>query len=155
MLFALVASRALAASSKLAATGWIADDVHIDGLSEISHDACYRAMDYLLTIEPDPAEEAYFQVTDLLNLEVDLPFFDTTSTYSETGEADEPIPRDKDGNRVDEDDEAAVKDTGSAPTGNRRTRATTCRRWWSGWRSPGTGSRCGCGPGRAAPPTPT
>ena len=112
VLFALVANRALAASSKLAATGWIAGDVHIDGLEEISDDACYRAMDYLLTIEPDLAEEAYFQVTDLLSLEVDLLFFDTTSTYFETGEADELVPRDQDGNRVDGDDEAAVKDTG-------------------------------------------
>jgi hypothetical protein len=112
VLFALVANRALAASSKLAATGWIAGDVHIDGLDEISDDACYRAMDYLLTIEPGLAEEAYFQVTDLLNLEVDLLFFDTTSTYFETGEEDEPVPRDKDGQRVSADDENAVKETG-------------------------------------------
>ena len=113
VLFALVANRALAASSKLAATGWIADDAHIDGLDEIDEQSCYRAMDYLLAIEPDLAKEAYFQVTDLLNLEVDLLFFDTTSTYFETGEADEPVPRDKDGNRVeDDDDEAAVKSTG-------------------------------------------
>jgi IS4 transposase len=112
VLFALVANRALAASSKLAATGWIADDVHIDGLEEISDDACYRAMDYLLTIEPELAKEAYFQVTDLLNLEVDLLFFDTTSTYFETGEADDPVPRDKDGQPVEEDDDAAVKSTG-------------------------------------------
>ena len=48
-------------------------------------------MDYLLTIEPALAKEAYFQVTDLLNLEVDLLFFDTTSTYFETEEADEPV----------------------------------------------------------------
>jgi hypothetical protein len=76
VLFALSANRALAASSKLAATGWIADDVHIDGPGEIGDDACYRAMDYLLTIEPEMAKAAYFQVTDLLNLEVDLLFFD-------------------------------------------------------------------------------
>jgi hypothetical protein len=76
VLFALVANRALAASSKLAAAGWIAGDVHIDGLSDIDEQACYRAMDYLLTIEPDLAKAAYFQVTDLLNLEVDLLFFD-------------------------------------------------------------------------------
>ena len=80
VLFALVANRALAASSKLAATGWICDDVHIEGLEEIDEQSCYRAMDYLLTIEPDLAKEAYFQVTDLLNLEVDLLFFDTTTT---------------------------------------------------------------------------
>src|SRR5437899_9931938 len=51
-------------------------------------------MDYLLAIEPDLAKEAYFQVTDLLNLEVDLLFFDTTSTYFELDEADEPVDRD-------------------------------------------------------------
>jgi hypothetical protein len=71
-----------------------------------------RALDYLLTIEPGLAEEAYFQVTDLLSLEVDLLFSDTTSTYFETGEADEPVPRDKDGNRAAADDESAVKETG-------------------------------------------
>ena len=112
VLFALVANRALAASSKLAAAGWIGGDAHIDGLDEIDEQSCYRAMDYLLTIEPDLAKEAYFQVTDLLNLEVDLLFFDTTSTYFETGEADEPVPRDKDGNCAGEGDDAAVKDTG-------------------------------------------
>jgi hypothetical protein len=69
-------------------------------------------MDYLLTIEPEMAKAAYFQVTDLLNLEVDLLFFDTTSTYFETGEADEPVPRDSDGRHVEADDKAAVKDTG-------------------------------------------
>ena len=35
-------------------------------------------MDRLLEIEPVLAEQAYHQVTDLLNLEVDLLFFDTT-----------------------------------------------------------------------------
>lgn len=97
VLFALVANRALDASSKLAATEWIAGDVHIDGLEEINDEACYRAMDWLLQIEPALAKEAYFQVTDLLNLEVDLIFFDTTSTYFETDDADEPVARDEDG----------------------------------------------------------
>lgn len=112
VLFALAANRALAASSKLAAAGWIGDDAHIDGLEEIDEQSCYRAMDYLLTIEPEMAKEAYFQVTDLLNLEVDLLFFDTSSTYFETAEADDPVPRDKDGNRVAEDDDAKAKDIG-------------------------------------------
>jgi hypothetical protein len=114
VLFALVANRALAASSKLAATEWIADDVHIEGLEAINDDACYRAMDYLLTIEPALAKEAYFQVTDLLNLEVDLLFFDTTSTYFETEEADEPVPRDSEGRRLGpgDDPSTAAKEMG-------------------------------------------
>jgi hypothetical protein len=107
VLFALVANRALAASSKLAAADWVCSDVHVDGLDEVTDDACYRAMDQLLAIEPDLAEQAYYQVTDLLNLEVDLLFFDTTSAYFETEEADEDVPRDMRGERVP----AGSKDT--------------------------------------------
>ena len=99
-LLALVANRALAASSKLAAADWISGDVHVDGLPETSDDACYRAMDHLLEIEPGLAEQAYYQLTDLLNLEVDLLFFDTTSTYFETEQEDADVPRDERGERV-------------------------------------------------------
>jgi len=94
ILFALTANRALKPSSKLAATEWIAYDVHIDGLSEVVDEACYRAMDALIGVETVVAREIYHQVADLLNLEVDLLFFDTTSTYFETGESDEPAARD-------------------------------------------------------------
>jgi hypothetical protein len=97
ILFALVANRALKPSSKLAATDWVAHDVHIDGLSEVCDEACYRAMDALLAIEQVLTRRVYDQVADLLNLEVDLLFFDTTSTYFETGEADEPAARDGQG----------------------------------------------------------
>jgi len=112
VLFALVANRALAASSKLAAAGWISNDVHIENLPGIGEQSCYRAMDYLLAIEPQLAEEAYRQVTGLLNLEVDLLFFDTTSTYFETGEADEPVTRDKDGRCVEEDSDQKAREIG-------------------------------------------
>ena len=105
VLFALAANRALAASSKLAAADWVCCDVHVDGLDEVTDDACYRAMDHLLAIERSLAEQAYHQVTDLLNLEIDLLFFDTTSTYFETEEADEDVPRDAGGIRVTPDDE--------------------------------------------------
>jgi hypothetical protein len=97
ILFALTANRALKPSSKLAATDWIAHDVHIDGLGEVVDEACYRAMDALLGVEAVVDKEIYHQVADLLNLEVDLLFFDTTSTYFETGEADEPVARDEHG----------------------------------------------------------
>jgi Transposase DDE domain len=111
VLFALVANRALAASSKLAAAGWISDDVHIDGLDAIDEQSCYRAMDYLLTIEPELAREAYFQVTDLLNLEIDLLFFDTTSTYFELDAPDEPLDRDERGTVIEEGSDVSVDKT--------------------------------------------
>ena len=81
VLFALVANRALAPSSKLAATAWIANDVHLPGLASTSDDACYRAMDWLLSVEPQVARGVYDAVADLLNLQVELLFFDTTSTH--------------------------------------------------------------------------
>src|SRR6266851_1849141 len=48
VLFALVANRALAPSSKLAAARWVNQDVLIPGLPATSDDACYRAMGWLL-----------------------------------------------------------------------------------------------------------
>ena len=88
VLFALVANRALAPSSKLAAAGWVNDEVLIDRLEHTSEDACYRAMDWLLEITHALEQEVFHQVANLLNLEVDLLFFDTTSTSLELDEPD-------------------------------------------------------------------
>ena len=118
VLFALVANRALAASSKLAAAEWVREDVHVDGLDETSDDACYRMMDRLLEIEPVLAEQAYHQVTDLLNLEVDLLFFDTTSTYFETEAADEDIPRNARGEPVPPGSQDTAGEAGFRTNGN-------------------------------------
>ncbi len=67
-------------------------DVVIPGLGNLGEDPqpLYRAMDWLLEVEDDLAEAVYWATADLLNLEVDLLFFDTTSTYFETETADEP-----------------------------------------------------------------
>ena len=108
VLFALVANRALAPSSKLAAAGWVSNDVHVPGLPEVSEDACYRAMDWLLQVEPTLARNVYDAVADLLNLEVDLLFFDTTSTRFQIEQADEALPRDEYGQRVEDPDDAAT-----------------------------------------------
>jgi DDE family transposase len=101
VLFALVANRALAPSSKLAATSWVAHDVHLPGLDAVSDDACYRAMDWLIAVEDRLARGVFDAVADLLNLEVDLIFFDTTSTYFETEDADPAVWRDEHGRVVE------------------------------------------------------
>ena len=72
-LFALVANRALAPSSKLAVTGWVAGDVHIEGLDQVSGDACYRAMDELHAMEGDVGKKVYDSLASLLNLEAPRP----------------------------------------------------------------------------------
>ena len=69
----------------------------IDRLPETTDDACYRAMDWLHQVKDAVEREIFGQVANLLDLEVDLPFFDTTSTYVELGWEDDPVPRDKNG----------------------------------------------------------
>jgi IS4 transposase len=107
VLFALVANRALDPSSKLAAAHWVGRKAWIGGLSATSDDACYRAMDWLHQVKEPVEQEIFHQVANLLNLEVDLLFFDTTSTYFEVDEEDEAVPRDKNGNVTDDEQQAA------------------------------------------------
>ena len=116
--------------------------VHIDGLGDVGDDACYRAMDWLHDVRGELEKQMYFQVADLLNLQVDLLFFDTTSAYFEIGEADEEVPRDwhgkktagqgsTDGNQPDgggDEEYLAGGRPGSGGTASPRTPATTCRR---------------------------
>jgi hypothetical protein len=112
VVFALVANRALRPSSKLAASEWVTHDVALPGLDQVSDDACYRAMDDLLRIEARLSRQVYDATADLLNLEVDLLFFDTTSTYFELDEGDELAWRDERGHRVEQGHPAAVKQAG-------------------------------------------
>jgi len=92
VLFALVANRAVAPSSKLAASEWASEDAAISGLDAMDEDQAYRAMDLLVEADAQGAvqEAVFFAAADLLNLEVDLLFFDTTSTYFERDEPDQP-----------------------------------------------------------------
>ena len=85
VLFALVANRALDPSSKLAASEWAERDAAIGGLDSMSDDQAYRAMDLLIEADATAKvqEAVFFAVANLLNLEVDVLLFDTTSTYFE------------------------------------------------------------------------
>lgn len=88
-LFAMVANRALEPLSKLATEDWVGHDVVIPGLPEFDVQQGYRAMDFLVEADEAIQKEVFHAVADLLNLEVDLLFFDTTSTYFETEETEE------------------------------------------------------------------
>jgi hypothetical protein len=63
----------------LAAAEWASHDVAIPGLDGMDDDQAYRAMDLLIEADTDASvqEAVFFAVADLLNLEVDLLFFDT------------------------------------------------------------------------------
>jgi hypothetical protein len=85
LLFCLVANRALDPMSKLAALEWAQQDTWLPAVGELGGDPqiFYRAMDFLLDCDEDVQREVFFAVSDLLNLQVDLILFDTTSTYFE------------------------------------------------------------------------
>ena len=85
LLFCLVANRALDPMSKLAALEWAQQDTWLPGVGELGGDPqiFYRAMDFLLDCDEQVQREVFFAVSDLLNLQVDLILFDTTSTYFE------------------------------------------------------------------------
>ena len=89
VVFALVCQRACEPGSKLAATGWVAERVAIAGCAGFTDDAAYAAMDFLLDALPEIAAEVFGSVAHLLNLDLDIVFVDTTSTYWETETADE------------------------------------------------------------------
>ncbi|HYX47756.1 MAG TPA: IS1634 family transposase [Sphingomicrobium sp.] len=91
VIFAMVANRALEPLSKLAGSKWVTERAWIAGLPELDEDSCYRSMDWLLEVEDELCQAVYFATADLLNLEVDLLFFDTTSTYFERDEPDQDV----------------------------------------------------------------
>jgi Transposase DDE domain len=91
LIFTLVANRALDPCSKRHALEWAAADVALPGVGELGGEpqVFYRAMDFLLQADPQIQEQVFFAVANLLNLEVDVLLFDTTSTYFETEDDDE------------------------------------------------------------------
>jgi hypothetical protein len=104
VLFGLVAARAIEPASKLATAAWLSRRTFISGLTDgdgesggVSEDECYRAMDWLIETAPQIEREVFWSVASLLDLEVDLLFFDTTSTYFETEDADPAVARDERG----------------------------------------------------------
>ncbi len=89
-IFAMVANRALNPASKLKVEDWVSHDVFIPGLAEVPVQHLYRAMDFLLEAAEELQKDIFFSVAHLFNLEVDLLYFDTTSTYFEVEEDDKP-----------------------------------------------------------------
>jgi hypothetical protein len=126
VVFALVAQRALEPASKLAATRWVAERVAIDGLPAFSDDQAYAAMDFLLAALAEIAGEVFGSVAHLLNLDLDIVFVDTTSTYWEVEVADELAELAED---VDDDGCPGRSRTLRGRSGTPRTTATTCPRW--------------------------
>jgi hypothetical protein len=89
-LFAMVANRACAPSSKLYCyEQWLREEVRIAGTEGLELHHLYRAMDLLEASKEGIAKALYFRLAELLNLDVELIFYDTTSVHFELDEEDE------------------------------------------------------------------
>jgi hypothetical protein len=89
-LFLLVAHRAIAPSSKLECwSRWRRDGVYLPSADPVRLQDVYRCMDFFLEHKEQIERAVYFKVADLLNVDVDLIFYDTTSLHFEIDEEDE------------------------------------------------------------------
>lgn len=90
-LFAMIANRALAPSSKLYCwDNWL-EDVRIEGTQELKLQHLYRAMDFLEANKEAIERAIYFRMANLLSLDVEIVFYDTTSLHFEIDEPDRGI----------------------------------------------------------------
>ena len=83
-IFAMVVNRATDPCSKLAIPEWTRERVALPfDTEQLDEDRLYRSMDLLLAAHEEVQKEVFFAAADLLNLEVDLLLYDTTSSYFE------------------------------------------------------------------------
>lgn len=83
-IFAMVANRACAPSSKLYCyEQWLRADVRLTGTADLRLQHLYRAMDFVEAHKADLEKAIFFKVSDLLDLDVDVIFYDTTSLHFE------------------------------------------------------------------------
>lgn len=123
VLFGLVAARVIEPASKLATAAWLSRRTHITGLTDnppadvddgdqqrpvVGDDECYRAMDWLIEAAGRVEREVFWSLATLLDLQVDLLFFDTTSTYFCTEDGDAPVTRDRCGHPIADPGERAT-----------------------------------------------
>jgi hypothetical protein len=79
-LFAMLANRACAPCSKLYCyEQWLREDVRIEGTNTLALHHLYRAMDMLEAHKEGIEQALYFRLAELLHLDVELIFYDTTS----------------------------------------------------------------------------
>jgi transposase len=92
--FTMVANRCLAPRSKLGCyERWMREDVYFPEGGSIGLHHLYRAMDFLSEHKSEIEEALYWRLADLLSMDVDLIFYDTTSIHFEVGREDEQLRR--------------------------------------------------------------
>lgn len=89
-LFAMVANRCLSPYSKLYCwEQWLREEVFLPSAQPLELHHLYLAMDFLETHKAEVEKAIYFKMADLMNADVDLIFYDTTSLHFEVDEEDE------------------------------------------------------------------
>lgn len=89
-LFAMVANKALKPYSKLYChEQWLSEEVFFPGREALELQHLYRAMDFLEAHKEEIERAIYFRMADLLDVDVDLIFYDTTSLHFEIEAEDE------------------------------------------------------------------
>ena len=89
-LFAMAAQRLDDPGSKLScATRWLPDIAWLPEADNLAVDQLYRALDCLAVWSDEIERDVFLRSADLLRLDVDLIFYDTTTAYFEIDEPDE------------------------------------------------------------------
>jgi hypothetical protein len=89
-LFAMVANRCLSPYSKLYCwEQWLREEVFLPSAKPLDLHHLYFAMDFLELHKSEVEKAVYFAMADLMNADVDLIFYDTTSLHFEVDEEDE------------------------------------------------------------------
>src|SRR5215216_18893 len=89
-IFAMVANRTHVPYSKLHCwEQWVRDDVFLPDAAALELHHLYLGMDFLEDHKAAVEEAVYFKMADLMNADVDLIFYDTTSLHFEVDEEDE------------------------------------------------------------------
>jgi transposase len=89
-LFAMAAQRLDDPASKLAcALRWLPDIAWLPEANGLAVDQLYRALDFLAVWSDEIERDVFLRAADLLRLDVDLIFYDTTTAYFEIDEPDE------------------------------------------------------------------
>jgi transposase len=89
-IFAMVANRALDPYSKLHGwEQWLTEEVFLPEAWQLELHHLYQGMDLLETHKVELEKGVYFAMADLMNADVDLVFYDTTSLHFEIDDEDE------------------------------------------------------------------
>ena len=79
----MIINRCMYPLSKLKVDEWLKEDIYLPGGEGIKLQHLYRGLDFLESSKDALEDELFWQSRNLFNREVDLIFYDTTSTYIE------------------------------------------------------------------------